>query len=68
MSKAKRNRELRKQALAVKQSHPSDPRDQKGIARAIRKGRISGAPATNENFRGFGESVKMSTIKSKRSK
>lgn len=46
MGKAARNRALRRQALAAKQSHPSDPRDQKGIARALKKGRIAGGPQT----------------------
>lgn len=66
MSKGERNRGIRRQALAIKQDHPSDPRTTKQIARRIRRHGSPVGGAMREVWKpGWREGGMMSTIKSK---
>jgi hypothetical protein len=66
VSKGERNRQIRRQARAIKEDHASDPRTTKSIARAIRRqgSAIGGGPTRDHSSWDTGTGL-MSTIKSK---
>lgn len=67
MSKARRNREIRRHGLAAKESHPSDPRDARSIARSLRRnGKIFGGATEDRRPWGMPKDKKMSMIKTRR--